>query len=310
MADEPAAEAVTDAEVVPDPPAAEGFIQPQDPHTFPPEPGTELQHVPQQPQAVATLYGTSDPAEIIERTANIATQLKKVLDEQNMTTPMGGGREHVDVEGWQTCGTLLGVQPMIVAVEKQEPSREFEVTSKRKKWGKVDGRRQVIEETENTWMAVGHSYRIWAECRTLDGRVVGKGVGFCSREESKWQDADEYAVIGMASTRAVSRAMRQALGFVIGMAGYATTPTEEMPADQHVDAGPPYGPPMPDDKMGKVQEAAAFLMDHGEGPDEVVGKQLIDKLIADAGDYLPDRVGRALLHAAVILREATDGGDG
>jgi transposase len=301
MADEP--EVVHDAEVVPDqaqPPAETGEQFP------PPNPGMELEVHPASGNAgVVTLYGTDDPVEIIERTANVANELKKLLTAQHMTTSMGGNREHVNVEGWQSCGTLLGVQPLVVGEERIEPTREFEVTSKRKKWGKVDGKRQVVEETEDTWMAKGYSYKVWAECRTLDGRVVGKGVGLCSREESKWKDADEYAVLGMASTRAISRSLRQALGFIIGMAGYATTPTEEMPPDQ-ADSGPPFGPPLDQKALPKFQDALALLLAHGDGPDEALAATVQAKIVEDCGGYLPRAVARSALLTAVALREATD----
>ena len=47
--------------------------------------------------------------------------------------------------------------------------------------------------------------------------------------ESRWAKAEDYAVRSMAATRATSKALRQPLGFVMTMAGFDTTPAEEMP---------------------------------------------------------------------------------
>lgn len=196
--------------------------------------GTELAPAPPASAGggeVATLWNTHDPSEIVERASAVATALKQVIDKQQMKTPMGGGREHVNIEGWQTAGTLLGLQAIVTATRRIEPAASFEVKAVRKKWGKENGKRVVIEETEHTWTVVGYSSEAVAEVRTMDGRVVSRAEATCSREESKWFDSDEYAVKSMAQTRACSRALRQALGFIIGMAGYATTPAEEMPAD-------------------------------------------------------------------------------
>jgi len=69
------------------------------------------------------------------------------------------------------------------------------------------------------------------EARTRDGALVGAAESECLRAESKWADRDDYALRSMAQTRATSKALRQPLGFVVALAGYAVTPAEEMPDD-------------------------------------------------------------------------------
>ena len=61
-----------------------------------------------------------------------------------------------------------------------------------------------------------------------DGREVGWGEGRCTRSESNWATRDDYQLSSMAQTRAQSKALRQPLGFVVSLAGYATTPAEEV----------------------------------------------------------------------------------
>ncbi len=58
--------------------------------------------------------------------------------------------------------------------------------------------------------------------------LTGAADAICSRSESKWQKADDYAVLSMAQTRATSKALRLPLGFVMTLAGFDPTPAEEM----------------------------------------------------------------------------------
>lgn len=51
------------------------------------------------------------------------------------------------------------------------------------------------------------------------------------RSEKRWGTADEYAVNSMAQTRASAKALRNAFGWVAELAGYQSTPAEEMPGE-------------------------------------------------------------------------------
>jgi len=179
---------------------------------------------------VVTLWNTHDPDAIVAQASKVATALANVIEKQDLAKNLGGRKKHVEIEGWQIAGTFLGAQPVITDVQRVEPRTEFPVVTKRKKWGKVDGKRQIVEETEDRWTCVGWSFDAVAEVRTMDGRVIGRGEATCSREEQNWMNSTDSAVKGMAQTRACSRALRQALGFIVGLAGYSATPQEEMEA--------------------------------------------------------------------------------
>lgn len=180
--------------------------------------------------ALTTLWDTRRPAEIASQLAEVASTLADIIKQQDLSTNLGGKKDHVEIEGWQTAGTFLGLQAMTIDTARVHPMNQFRVKTTRKKWGKVDGKRQVIEENVHEWTCEGWSWEAVAEVRTMDGRVVGRGEAICSREEKNWFDSEDSAVKGMAQTRAQSRAFKQALGFIVGMAGYNTTPKEEMDA--------------------------------------------------------------------------------
>lgn len=154
------------------------------------EVGTDL--VPVAPPGA--LFRTEDPLEIIQRATEVANALKAVLKEQGLTQNIQG-KDHVRVEGWQFLGAMLGVTAICTETEP------------------VDG-----------------GYKATVEVRTADGRVIGRADALCTKHEKRgpWKSAEDYARLSMAQTRATSKAFKGPLGFVVSLAGYATTPAEEM----------------------------------------------------------------------------------
>ena len=154
--------------------------------------GTDLEPVHSQPPA--NLFHTDDPVEVVEKATRVADALKDVIVQRGLFTPVQG-KSHVNVEGWQVLGAMLGVTAVCVATEA------------------IDG-----------------GYKATVEARTADGRVVGRADAVCTKYEKRgpWKNADDYARLSMAQTRATSKALKGPLGFVVSLAGYQTTPAEEM----------------------------------------------------------------------------------
>ena len=153
--------------------------------------GTELAHVEHGP---TNLFRTDDPVEVVERATKVANALKALLVAQGLTQNIRG-KAHVRVEGWQALGAMLGVTAICTHTEE------------------VDG----------GWKAT-------VEARAADGRVIGRADAMCTKHEKRgpWKGADDYARLSMAQTRATSKALKGPLGFVVSLAGYQTTPAEEM----------------------------------------------------------------------------------
>lgn len=107
------------------------------------------------------------------------------------------GRDYVMVEGWQFAGGLLGIMPRIVDV--------------------VD----LSKEGEVKWKATAEI----VEVKT--GKIISTGFAVCSSKEAKKKGFDEYAILSMAQTRAIGKAYRNVIGWVVKMAGYEATPSEE-----------------------------------------------------------------------------------
>jgi hypothetical protein len=64
--------------------------------------------------------------------------------------------------------------------------------------------------------------------RVSTSEKVSYGFAICTNAEAGKDGFDEYAVASMAQTRAIAKAIRNLLGFVMKAAGYADTPAEEI----------------------------------------------------------------------------------
>lgn len=155
-----------------------------------------------EPVTHGNLFRTEDPVEIIRRASETADALAAVLRDRKLTSNISG-KEHVRVEGWTLLGTMLGVFPVI------EWTRPLD----------------------------GGGWEARVEARTLAGQTVGAAEAQCTRAEKEWgpnpskgRMRDDYALRSMAQTRAISKALRGPLGFVVTLAGYEATPAEEMPS--------------------------------------------------------------------------------
>ena len=107
-------------------------------------------------------------------------------------------KNYVEVEGWQFAGGLMGLYPRVVNVENISSANEIK------------------------WKAEVELVRL------KDDKVVSRGFAICSKKETKKKDFDEYAILSMAQTRATGKAYRNLIGWVMKLAGYEATPSEEM----------------------------------------------------------------------------------
>jgi hypothetical protein len=148
---------------------------------------------PEPPTHLFGVNGVHEPAQMMARVTAIADELARLIRSRGLAGPIAG-KEYVRVEGWTALGALLGVFPYTVWTRKLED---------------------------------GSGWEARVEVRTLDGRAIGAAECLCSREESRWRKADEYAIRSMAATRATSKALRAPLGFVMAAAGYDPLPLEE-----------------------------------------------------------------------------------
>lgn len=135
------------------------------------------------------------PKAMVAAATEYANELRNVIEKQKLFTMMQG-KKHVNIEGWTTLGTMMGILPREVEVKEHD-----------------DGSFEARVELYNM-----HT-----------GAIVGGGSALCGMDEKRWGNAPRYARRSMAVTRATGKAYRSGFGWVMALAGYQVTPSEEMP---------------------------------------------------------------------------------
>lgn len=137
---------------------------------------------------------------------NFATELKSLIVENGLYANIKG-KNYVNVEGWQIAGAFTGTVP-------------------------------IVERVEDLSQGLNYKYRAEVSLRDKEGNKVGYGVAICTNKEAGKKNFDEYAVASMAQTRAIGKAYRMKIGWLLKIAGYETTPAEEMNAVEGQTVGP------------------------------------------------------------------------
>jgi hypothetical protein len=269
--------------------------------------GTEMVPVP--PAAAHALIAAPNPAAMIEQATAIATACAAIIERQGMRVNMGTRdkpRWHVEVEGWQTLGTLLGLTPALewarpwVSPETGKPDR-VRYTARVEHYEGRGQQRRIARVT--TYDVDGYSWEARLVIRRGE-HVFGEAEALCSRKEARWGRADDYAIKSMAITRATSRAYKQAAGWVIALAGYEATPAAEV--DPNTGQVLPYGPDASGDLIARLRKAGGYLI-AGDTADEETYEAVQDWITAvhgDTGGYVPAVVARAVVRLAVAARDA------
>lgn len=159
-----------------------------------------------------TLVKLDSPKQV----AAFAKELKGFIVANNLYTLMGENEEQKafsHVEAWQFAGASMGIFFIPVSEENVSPET-----------GEVRFKTKYGDRTNPIF-----KYKVVVEAVQIStGRVVGRGVAICSNQEWNKKTFDEYAVLSMAQTRAIGKAGRNTLGWVMKLAGYEPTPAEEI----------------------------------------------------------------------------------
>jgi hypothetical protein len=145
------------------------------------------------------LLKTNPSYELINKDSmlQLSNELSKLIKEKGLSSNIQG-KQFVNVEGWQFAGASLGLMPIITSTQ------------------------DLSNETAVKYMAT-------CEVRNINtGLVVATGIALCSNAEKTKRYFDEYAILSMAQTRAIGKAYRNLLAWLMKAAGFEATPAEEM----------------------------------------------------------------------------------
>src|SRR5262245_30767055 len=128
-----------------------------------------------EPRVPSTLFQTSDPELALQRMATMARLLVGVVRERQLVKRIGDS-EYLLAPAWAVLAGMTGLSPFTAWTRKLED---------------------------------GNGYMARVEVRRVaDGATISAAEQLCTRAESKWARADDHALLGMAQTRASSRALR------------------------------------------------------------------------------------------------------
>lgn len=241
------------------------------------------------------IFAGASADEILAVATDVANKFSDVVKQRRMFKRIGEN-DHIQIEAWQTIGALTGVVapegdvtelpwPPIEPVGEEPPAPGPEPRRREStEWDEWKTRDVLHAHWRHhkrllNVRAIGGAYGFKARFQaTKNGAGVGWGEGRCTRGEPSKVNQEDFALSSMAQTRAQSRALGAPLKFVVKLAGYETTPAEELDGDTGVPAAAgtpllPWGPVASDEHM---QQAANLVRAIAlTAPREVEGEQFI-----------------------------------
>ena len=141
---------------------------------------------------------------------NVANCLAPLVREQGLTVKGLNGRnkeaEYVTVEGWEVLGTMLGIVPVTTIIDEIKNDKDRIVGYKARA---TLYQNPIIQNEE-----------------IVGGTVIARAEATADR--SGFQK-DLFAIASMAQTRALGKAYRMGLSWIMKMAGFEGTFAEDMP---------------------------------------------------------------------------------
>lgn len=145
----------------------------------------------------ASILGTTSPRDTLARAHEVADVVQAIVTASGFAHNLGGRRDHVSVDGWNALGSILGLGVKVDAVRPftdAQGARGYEAVVR------------VVRGDE----------------------TVAEAQAICTRGDHNFTRSPESALYSMAQTRAVGKAYRVALSWLMVLSGFEATPAEEL----------------------------------------------------------------------------------
>jgi hypothetical protein len=242
------------------------------------------------------------PEVVLEEAHKAAAALKRVIDSQPNKI-MFGGEQYLDYEAWQTVGRFYGIAPRSVVSRYIElggsgvTGWESTAEAVHVATGRVVSRADAMccsdEEKwrarpKYEWHYVKKSGGTSLEDPGSSELIWEKGANNKSRPKKERVLVGEevvpsFQLRSMAQTRAASKALRNALAWVVVLAGYRPTPAEELPTTVERPVSRVPNPPAED---AEFTPSAATAPPADAPLDEVLERSIWNEKIVKLGDQL------------------------
>ena len=146
----------------------------------------------------------------VQVATNVANCLKDLVVSQNLVVtglnPKQPDAEYVTVEGWEVLGTMLGIVPDTKIVEEMKNDK-----------GRTIGFKARATLYQNPQLDDG---------KIVGGTVLSTAEAYCTKDDFQKKF---FSMASMAQTRALGKAYRMGLSWIMKMAGFEATYAEDMP---------------------------------------------------------------------------------
>ena len=146
----------------------------------------------------------------VQVATNVANCLKDLVVSQNLVVtglnPKQPDAEYVTVEGWEVLGTMLGIVPDTKIVEEMKNDK-----------GRTIGFKARATLYQNPQLDDG---------KIVGGTVLSTAEAYCTKDDFQKKF---FSMASMAQTRALGKAYRMGLSWIMKMAGFEPTFAEDMP---------------------------------------------------------------------------------
>ena len=189
-----------------------------------------------------------DPLDVLEEARKAAKALKDVIDAKPKKV-IFGGETYLEFEDWQTVGRFYGITPRILSTAHVQFGDVEGWEAKAEAYHVPTGR--VVASAEamclndepnwstrpaSSWHYVKKSGGTSEEDPGKDELIWEKGKDGKNRPKKMRvetiQSVPRFQLRSMAQTRAGAKALRNALAWVVVLAGYRPTPAEEMTGER------------------------------------------------------------------------------
>jgi len=188
-----------------------------------------------------------DPEKEIEYASRCARVLKKIVDMAGLSKKLGGEKEYLEFEGWQTVskfygagakvewtkeiidgeGNIIGYNSRAVVIQNGE-----EIGAAEARCGRDETKWNTRPKYEYHYIVKGSGLSkekpgsdkiVWEK----DAKT-GKSFPKKKKVEAGFELVPLYQLESMSQTRAMAKALRSRFSWVVVLAGYSPTPAEEM----------------------------------------------------------------------------------
>lgn len=187
----------------------------------------------------------------MSKAKKVSKELIGFVDTNRLSVNIAG-KNYLMTEAWQFVGeTQLGLTAVVIGCDQVAPTD--------------DGMKEL-------------KYKAEVIIQNSQGTIISRGFAYCSNFENKKKKFEEYAIASMAQTRAIGKAYRNILGWIVKLAGYEGTPSEEINSEQ-----------MESDLAKKKQEVLKALNDH----DIIQGNKIMDYIEKTLGKRTIETIDEA-----------------